>query len=279
MTTTVTITGTGTPIMHPGVAGPGVLVVSDEVAIQVDVGRGTTMRLSDLGFPLTDLTAVLVTHHHSDHLVGLADLLMSRWLEGGTDPLPVVAPLGEATRIAERVLDLWEGEIEMRRTHTGRRGTASPNVRSFDPQSTPSEVFRVGQVRVLAGAVDHAPVTPAVGYRIETPDGAVAISGDTTICPSLGHLARGADVFVCEAFRREGTTDLLSDPDAIAAYHANSVAVGRLAGEVGVKTLMLTHLIPPIGGSSDKGLFEADVRAGGFSGQVVVADDLAQQIL
>lgn len=75
MTTTVTITGSGTPIMRPGQAGAGVLVSSDDVLIRVDVGRGTSMRLTDLGVALSDLTAVCVTHHHSDHLVGLADLL------------------------------------------------------------------------------------------------------------------------------------------------------------------------------------------------------------
>ncbi len=254
-------------------------MVSGDVAIQVDVGRGTTMRLSDLGIPLTALSAVAITHHHSDHLVGLADLIMSRWLEGGADPLPVIAPAGEAARIATKVLDVWQDEIEMRRLHTDRKGNPQADVRAFDPQAAPYEIFRVGPVRVLAAEVEHSPVVPAVGYRIETPDGVVAISGDTAVCPSLGLLAADADVFVCEAFRKEGTVGLLSDPDAIGAYHADSVGVGTLARDVGVKTLMLTHLIPPIAGPADKVRFEQDVRDGGFAGTVIVVDDLDQQTL
>lgn len=279
MTTTVTITGSGTPIMRPGQAGAGVLVSSDGVPIQVDVGRGTSMRLTDLGVALGDLTAVCITHHHSDHLVGLADLLMSRWLEDGQSQLPVIAPDGEATRIAGEVLDVWAGEIEMRRAHTGRDGTPVADVQGFTAHKSPTEVFRAGVVRVLAATVDHGPVIPAVGYRIETADGVVAVSGDTAVCQSLTMLAADADIFVCEAFRKAGTVGLLSDPNAIAAYHADSVQVGRLAAKAGVRTLILTHLIPPVASVDDKYLFERDVREGGFAGTVIVADDLDQQTL
>lgn len=279
MTTSVTITGSGTPIMRPGQAGPGVVVVSDDVVIQVDAGRGTSMRLTDLGIAICDLTAICITHHHSDHLVGLADLLMSRWLEDGRHQLPVIAPNGEATRIARGVLDVWANEIAMRSSHTGRGGTPVADVRGFEARGSLTEVFNAGPVRVLAVAVAHAPVIPAVGYRIETPDGVVAISGDTAVCPSLALLAADADVFVCEAFRRTGTIGLLSDPDAIAAYHADSVQVGQLAAAAGVKALMLTHLIPPVTSAADKDLFERDIREGGFAGTVIVADDLDQQTL
>lgn len=237
------------------------------------------MRLTDLGIDLRDLTAICITHHHSDHLVGLADLLMSRWLEDGQGQLPVIAPNGEATRIARGVLDVWANEIAMRSSHTGRGDTPVADVRGFEARGSLTEVFNSGPVRVLAAAVEHAPVIPAVGYRIETPDGVVAVSGDTAVCPSLALLAADADVFVCEAFRRTGTIGLLSDPDAIAAYHADSVQVGQLAAAAGVKALMLTHLIPPVTSAADKYLFERDIREGGFAGTVIVADDLDQQTL
>ena len=274
MTTTVTITGSGTPIVVPGQAGPGVLVQSGDVAIQIDVGRGTTMRLADIGLPLTDLTAVCITHHHSDHLVGLADLLMSRWIDGGADQLPVVAPTGEATNIARRVLEPWTAEMAMRRDHRQYPGEPTAEVLGFDPSDLPTEVFEAGGVRVLASSVEHEPVLPAVGYRIETADGVVAISGDTRVCDALANLARGAAVFVCEAFRLEGTEGLISDAQALSAYHADSEAIGRLAAEAEVDTLILTHLIPPVRSPNDKLAFEADARSGGFEGQVVVASDL-----
>jgi ribonuclease BN (tRNA processing enzyme) len=85
--------------------------------------------------------------------------------------------------------------------------------------------------------------------------------------------------FCLRSVPKYGTIGLLSDPDAIAAYHADCVQVGQLAAAAGVKALMLTHLIPPITSAADKRLFERDIREGGFAGTVIVADDLDQQTL
>lgn len=279
MTTSVTLTGTGTPIVVPGLAGPGVLVRHADVAIQIDVGRGTVMRLGDLRFDLTSLTAVLVTHHHSDHMVGLADLLMTRWLEevatlAGQPPLPVVVPDGPAARIAHRVLDVWEEEIQMRREHTGRPDHPAPDVLAFGAGRDPAEVFRGGDVVVEAVLVDHHPVVPSVGYRLTTPDGSVVVSGDTAISPALELMAAGAEVLVHEVFRRAAVEGLLSDPDAIAAYHSEAQDVGALAARAGVGRLALTHCIPPVlDRDSERALID-DVRAGGFEGELIVGRDL-----
>lgn len=280
MTTTVTLTGTGTPIVVPGLAGPGVLVRHESVAVQVDVGRGTVMRLGDAGLELTSLSVVLVTHHHSDHMVGLADLLMTRWLEevttlAGQAPLPVVVPEGPAARIARHVLDVWEEEIALRRSHTGRPDHPAPEVVAFEADHTPTEVYRIGEVVVEAVLVDHRPVVPAVGYRLSTPDGRVVVSGDTAISASLEEMASGADVLVHEVFRRAAVGGLLSDPHAIAAYHSEARDVGALAARAGVRRLVLTHCIPPVRDRSSEEALIDDVRAGGFSGEVLVGRDLA----
>lgn len=280
MSTSVTLTGTGTPIVVPGLAGPGVLVRHADVAIQVDVGRGTVMRLGDLGLDLTKLTAVLVTHHHSDHMVGLADLLMTRWLEevatlSGQEPLPVVVPEGPAARIARHVLDVWEEEIQLRREHTGRPDHPAPGVVAFEAGPEPSEVFRAGEVVVEAVLVDHEPVVPAAGYRLTTPDGRVVVSGDTAICRAVEEMASGADVLVHEVFRRAAVEGLLSDPDAIGAYHAEARDVGALAARAGVRRLMLTHCIPPVRDDAGEQALIADIRAGGFDGDLTVGRDLA----
>ena len=280
MSTSVTLTGTGTPIVAPGLAGPGVLVRHEDVAIQSDVGRGTVMRLGDLGFDVTELTAVLITHHHSDHMVGLADLLMTRWLEevttlNGQRPLPVVVPEGPAARIARHVLDVWEEEIQLRRRHTGRPDHPAPEIVAFETRSRPTEVFRAGAVTVEAVLVDHDPVVPAVGYRIVTADGSVVVSGDTAICPALESMAAGAEVLVHEVFRRDAVEGLLSDPDAIAAYHSEARDVGALAARAGVRRLALTHCIPPVRDDAGERDLVEDIRSGGFEGELVVGRDLA----
>ncbi len=279
MTTTVTITGSGTPLYEPGRAGPGVLVQAGSAGIQVDAGRATALRLAEAGVALGDLAGVLVTHHHSDHLVGLPDLVMTRWLEAdpaGVAPLPVVVPDGPGADIVERMLDVWGPEMDMRAEHTGRSGVARVDVRRFQAAPAAMEVFATGETTVHAVAVRHEPVVPAVAYRITTASATVVVSGDTAVCPEVETLAKGADVLVHEALRRSAISPgMLSDPEAIVAYHADTVELGAMAARAGVDTLLLTHLIPPPRSPDDVAGFEEDIRAGGFTGAVVVAQDLA----
>ncbi len=275
----VTITGTGTPIMVPGRAGPGVVVqAGDDIALQFDVGRGTSMRLTEARIGLTDLTAVFITHHHSDHLVGLSDLAMSHWLEHPADQieaLPVVAPDGAAADIAERLLEPWQDEMTLRAAHTGRPTNASIHVIRFTAAERVQEVFATGDVTVSAIAVRHEPVIPAVAYRVDSPSGSVVISGDTAVCPNLEAIATDATVLVQEAFRPNAIPDgLLTDPEATGAYHSELGEIGAMADRAGVGTLFLTHLIPPPTSPEDKVGFVNDIRRAGYHGPVVVADDL-----
>lgn len=271
--------------MHvAGRAGPGVLVHTAGLALQFDVGRGTTLRLADAGQALTDLTAVFITHHHSDHLVGLADLLMLRWLEDiertGQNPIPVVVPDGPCAEIVRGCLDVWQDEIEMRRKHSGRPGRPSAQTRTFAASSSPAVVFDRAGVQVSAVAVHHEPVVPAVAYRIDGPDGSCVISGDTAVCPETEALAQDADVLIHEAFLTEALTPgQLSDPQGLAAYHAETKAVGALADRAGVSTLMLTHLIPPPDSQSQEQAFVDAARGGGFGGEVVVSRDLSTVVV
>lgn len=277
----IIITGSGTPMHVPGRAGPGVLVNVAGLALLFDTGRGTTLRLAEAGQPLTDLTAAFVTHHHSDHLVGLADLLMLRWLEDiertGQPPLRVAVPDGPATAIVEHCLDVWHDEIELRKAHSGRPGHPAAQVMPFQAESRPAEIFEEGGVRVSAVLVHHEPVVPSVAYRIDARSGACVISGDTSVCEEVEELARGADVLVHEAFLTAALAPgQLSDPSRLAAYHADATGVGALAARSAVTTLVLTHLIPPPTSPAEEDAFRRAALAGGFTGEVIIARDLSQ---
>ena len=279
MATEVVVTGTGVPHLTPGRAGPGVLIRCDSAALQFDAGRATSLRLCEAGTQPEALDALFVTHHHSDHLTGLIDLVFARWLvmQRGHLPLPIVAPSGPSTRYVERMLEPWQDDIIVRKEHVGRSDGPEPRVIGFEATADPREVWRSDDVRVVSRLVHHEPVTPAVAYRIETPDGVVVISGDTVACDEVAELAEGANVLVHEAFRRrflEPAQTVVPHLPAIAAYHADTPAVGSVAKRAGVKTLVLTHLIPAPRNEIEKQGFVDDIREGGYEGELIVADDL-----
>ena len=281
MTTEVVLTGTGYPRPHPDRAGPGALVRRGECILQFDAGRGTVMRLAALGVSCRQLSALFVTHHHSDHLVALPDVALTRWIarEPGRDdaPLVVVAPEGPAARFSERVLEPWADDIAVRVAQMGR-GTA-PGVRciAFEVSRGAREVWREGDVRVSACAVHHEPVLPSVAYRVDTPDGGVVISGDTRACDELATLAAGAEVVVHEVIRSRAVAG--SFGNAITHYHADSVALGELMSRTDVPVLMLTHIIPAPKSDADEQALIDEVREGGYRGQVIVGRDLDRYVL
>ena len=250
---------------------------SGGLALQFDAGRATTLRLAAVGSSPVDLDAAFVTHHHSDHVSGLEDLVMSRWIMDRLDehpPLPIFAPAGPATDFLERMLDHWEHDLAVRSAHTERGTCPGYEVEPFEIEDLLVEVWREGEVLVKAGPVRHEPVTPAAGYRIETPDGVIAISGDTLVCPEVAALAEGADVLIYEAMRFESIRARPEHLHFVLDYHADTVLMGAQAQDLGLPRLVLTHLIPEPLTEEDRKGFADDVRRGGYTGEVIVAEDL-----
>jgi ribonuclease Z len=178
------------------------------------------------------------------------------------------------------MMDPWVDDLQVRTEHVGRDDRPDPEVRGFEVTVGPAVVWRDDDsgVVVTACAVHHEPVTPAVAYRVDTPDGAVVISGDTIVCHEVAELTAGADVLVHEAFRRDALRPFFAARphlEHIAAYHADTVELGALAERIGVPRLVLTHLIPvPTPGFVTEDDFVDDVRRGGYTGEVIVASDL-----
>lgn len=282
---TVTLTGTGVPHAAPGRAGAGVLVRHGDVALQFDAGRATALRLIEVGISPRDLTATFVTHFHSDHVVDLPDLVLTRWVQENlyrTGPLPIVVPNGSALRFVERMMDAFDDDIEVRREHTDNVELRM-DITSFDAPPTPTEVWRSpdGKVTVAAVAVHHEPVKDAVAYRVDTPDGSVVISGDTRVCDEVFAMAADCDVLVHEACRARAMADSIKGTpfEQVFDYHSDSVLLGEFAQRHGIAHLLLTHLIPSPRSAEEAKKFESDVRAGGYTGKVTVGEDLTTVVL
>ena len=280
MTTAVTITGSGIPMPSPGRAGAGALLRHDGTLIQVDAGPATLFRLTEAEVDITRLAALVITHHHSDHLMGIPELVLTRWIRNGALPcpaLPIYTPAGAAVRYAESLFDNLEADIEARIGLTGFPDRPEPEVHPFEPAAHPTVVARVGDVLVESVLVDHGDIQPAVAYRFTTPDGVVVISGDTRACDAVERLATGADILVHEVLRSAKLLELglpARRVERLAQLHAEAPTLGALAARAGVAQLVLTHLMPAPEGPDDTAALAADVRSGGYTGNVVVASDL-----
>ena len=177
----VVVLGSGTPIPTPDRAGSGLAVVDDTAWVLVDCGRAITQRALQAGLDLTSLVAVLVTHHHSDHISDLATLAIPRWTAGASTPLTAVGPDGPVTRYAALSGHLRRAVLPRPGTRCGRPATVDRRaaVRGLDAAVVALE--RDGWL-ITTALVDHHPVAPAVGYRIERAGRVVTVSGDTAVC-------------------------------------------------------------------------------------------------
>lgn len=264
----VVVLGSGTPSPDPGRAGSALAVVAGGDWVLVDCGRAATQRAIDAGLDLTSVVAVAITHHHSDHLSDLATFAIARWVAGASTPLTVVAPSGPSAVFARRCLDAFSDQAFHAQAPEAAGPRPAIDVREFEAGRDVTLALSSGAWRISSVLVDHHPIEPAVGYLVEHDRVRVAISGDTAACNGIRGLARGVDVLVHEALLTSRV------PTQLLAWNAAATAVGELAAESGVRTLLLTHLIPAPTSTEDECSYVEDVRAGGFAGTVMVAQDL-----
>lgn len=263
--------GTGTPMPDPRRAGQGTAVLtgaSDRGWMLVDCGRGVPQRALEAGLDLRALAAVLLTHHHSDHVSDLATLAITRFVAGAMTPLRVIAPDGPARRFATSCLDAHDDTAFYSQHDAGRSIRPEVEVVPFRPTSEPTRVLGSNGVTVEAVRVDHGPMEAASGYRISDGTAVVVLSGDTTACDAVRRLAQGADVLVHQALR----TDRVAR--AALTWNASARSVGELARSAAVGHLVLTHLLPPPANAADEEAFATEARAGGYEGAVTIAQDL-----
>ncbi len=266
----ITTLGTGSPLPDPNRAGAATLVQAGGHTLLVDCGRGVLMRLAAAGVGPGMLSAVLLTHLHSDHVTDFNDVVTTHWI--GTfapTPLRVIGPPGTRAFVDATLAMLGE-DVGYRLAHHEDL--------SWRPVVEVTEVhdgvaLDEGGVRVVAAPTDHKPVHPTVGYRIEHDGAVAALAGDTVPCEGLDRLVAGADVYVQTVIRRSMVEAVpLPRLQDILDYHSDLQQAADTASRGGVGTLVLTHLVPaPPPGTEDEWAAEA---AEGFAGEVVVAADL-----
>ena len=266
----ITLLGTGSPLPDPHRAGPATLVRVGAKTFLVDAGRGVVMRAAAAGSGANQLTAVLLTHLHSDHITDLGDLVTTRWITSfERSPLIVVGPVGTQA-VTTGIMHTLSADIGYRTAHHADLDGPPPlHVREV----APGVIWDDGDVVVRAAATDHRPVDPTLAFRIEYDGGAVVIAGDTVPCETLDALCAGADALVITAIRRDLLEQIpLPRLQDILDYHSSVEDAARTAARAGVGTLVLTHYVPaPAPGSEDE--WRA-LAAQHFDGLVELGDDL-----
>lgn len=262
--------GTGTPTPDPQRCGSGTAIQFGPASgwLLVDCGPGIARRVLEAQLDLCELAGVLLTHHHSDHVSDLASLAISRFIAGAPTPLRVVAAEGHCVEFASGCLDAFDDSAFYSQRQADVSVRPEIDIVPFAATNDPTVVYRDGPMTARAVLVDHGPMEAAVGYRICTDMAAVAISGDTAVCPGVRLLAEGADVLVHQAL----LSDLVS-PSAL-TWNASARLVGELARDAGAKHLVLTHLMPTPANASEEGAFEAEARSGGYKGPISMPQDL-----
>jgi ribonuclease BN (tRNA processing enzyme) len=269
----------GGPRPRKANSAPAQVIVVNDAAYVIDCGDGDARQLVTAGVRLSQLRHIFLTHQHSDHNADYGNLILLAWTAGLKTQVDCWGPppLQEMTR---HFMEMNAYDIRTRIEDEGRV-PLQPLVHVHELVKG-GPVFADQNVRVRATLVDHPPVVPAFGYRFDASDRSIVISGDTRPSEDLIELARGADVLVHDALYPAGIDRLVAGvPNAsslkqsILSHHTTAEDAGRVAKAAGVKTLVLSHFVPP----DDPAITDQmwiDAARTHFDGRIVVGKDLLE---
>jgi ribonuclease BN (tRNA processing enzyme) len=269
----------GGPRPRTGSSASAQVIVSNNVAYVIDCGDGVARQLVFAGVPLATLRHVFITHQHSDHNADYGNLMWLAWTAGLRTRVDAWGP-PPLEKMTKLFLEMNASDIDTRVSNEGRVPLA-PLVHVHELRGG-GAVMSDENVKVTAALVDHPPVVPALAYRFDARDRSIVISGDTAPSPNLVKLAAGADVLVHSVMYPPAVDRLVARvPNAatlrtsILAHQTSAEDAGRVAQQAGVKTLVLSHFVPPDDPEVTEAMWlEAAQRQ--FRGTVIVGRDLLE---
>jgi len=277
--TRVVVLGTGTPNADPDRSGPAVAIVTGNEAYLVDAGPGVVRRAAAAAregvtaLEAQNLSRVFLTHLHSDHTLGLPDLMLSPWVLDRPDPLEVVGPAG-TRRMTDGILEAWSEDIAIRRNGLEPRdhNVDAYRVEVTEVPAAGGPVYRDEHVRVTALPVHHGSWASAWGYRFDTADRTIVVSGDATPSPAIIEACDRCDVLVHEVYSAERFMDRPAEWQRYHAdFHTSTTQLADIAMKARPTLLVLYHQL--YWGATDDDLVR-EIREAGYDGAIVSARDL-----
>ena len=272
--TLIVLLGTGTPNADPDRSGPSVAIVIGDTPYIIDFGPGVVRRAAAAfkkgvtGLKVDKLKTAFVTHLHSDHTVGYPDLIFTPWTLDRKEALEVYGPSGLKS-MTNHILKAYKEDIYVRTNglepsnHTGYKVNAH--------EIKPGIIYKDQNVTVKAFRVNHGSWREAYGYRFETMDRTIVISGDCTESQSVIENCNGCDVLIHEVYSEAG---LLTRPPEWQKYHRSFHTSSRAVGEIATKAkpgvLILYHQL--LWGTTEEDLIKEVQQT--YSGKIVSGHDL-----
>lgn len=285
----VILCGTAAALPDPDRAGACTVVIAGGQFLLIDAGPASWRVIDGLDLPVAKLSAVLLTHFHSDHIGGLGEAVVQSWIAGRTQPLDVYGPPG-VDDVVQGFAQAYSHDAGYRVAHHGAAFMPQDGSRAV-PHAVDAPVGD-GSVPVLdrdglevrAFRVDHAPIDYAYGYRIAWRGRVVVISGDTKRSSAVLANARGADLLVHEALATHLTERAARRAEELGLartgkmahdvhdYHTTPVEAAELAQAAGVHALVFTHVFPPLPNAVARHLY-LEGTAQAFHGKRVLGED------
>jgi len=276
----VGLCGAGSPFPDPRRSGPCTVVVAGKRMFVFDAGGSSARNISRMQLNPGQIEAVFFTHYHSDHIDGLGELMLARWIQGNASaPLPIHGPHG-LLPVLDGFMQAYSADSGWRSAHHGPV-VAPPSgfggsAHVFDIPADTGRAILIADpdLEIVAFKVKHGPIDPAVGYRIRYKDRTVVISGDTSKSEAIEREAKGVDLLVHEAqsiqllkllqsgFKQAGRGALEQVMTDIENYHTTPEQAAETAQASGVRMLVMNHIVPPLPSS----LLEETFR--GQSGEI-----------
>lgn len=289
----IIMAGNGSPQFDELRNPPCVAIIAGGKFLLFDAGDGCARTLDSMNLPVNQISAVFLTHYHSDHINGLGNLISHTWVNWRTTPIHVYGPPGVEAVVngfaaSSREDILLRSDPASLFPHDAALAVGIPHTFSYAANGTPVVVWNEAGLTVKAFKNNHVDVKVSVGYRIEYAGRVVVISGDTVKCPYVAKNAAGADMLIHEATNKQLVERAARIAEwnlgqrgsvmaarfrAVIQHHSSVVDAAEIARDAGVASLVLTHVIP---GMPDnfimKGIFLERV-SDIYKGSVFVAKD------
>lgn len=273
--TKVVLLGTGTPVSEPHRSGPAVAVVVDDSAYLIDAGTGLVRKATAAfmngvsGLSPNKLDTVFITHLHSDHTIGLPDLMTTPWILGRRNPLRLFGPEG-SKEMMENLYAAYKEDREIRMN--GLEGLAETGGKVEVAEIKEGRIFDNGIVKVDAMRVPHGAWKSAFALKFTTPDKVVVISGDTAPTSKMVEFAKGCDILVHEVYlERPFKAGKWGWPEYHLKSHTSTSELVELAKLIKPKQLVMYHILT---WGMDPSFIEDEIIAAGYKGKFYVGEDL-----